>query len=113
MQQDGIVEPKHKNSAHHIVMSNSTDSRMIELRKKMKKLGIDKNDSANGVYLPTSSKVKNNAGTNAHSHSRVHTNEYKKNVYEKLKNINNKSDFEDALMEIGDELQSGIFKIKP
>ena len=111
MQKDGVVEPNYKNSAHHIIMSNSKDPKMVELRQKMKQLGIDKNDAVNGAYLPTSSKVKAGANTSAHAHSKVHTKVYKQNVYDRLKDINNKADFEDVLMDIGDELGSGTFGI--
>lgn len=38
--------------AHHIVMSNSKDARMIALRKKMDELDIDINDKRNGIWLP-------------------------------------------------------------
>lgn len=111
MKADGLQAPQYKNSAHHIVMSNSKDPKMVELRQKMKQLGIDKNASENGVYLPTSSKVKAGAGTNAHAHSKVHTKNYKQNVYDRLKDINNKADFENELMNIGDELNLGTFGI--
>ena len=111
MQNADISAPKYKNSAHHIVFSNSKDARMKELRKKMKKLGIGKNDDVNGVYLPTSSKVKRAAGTNAHAHSKVHTENYKQNVYDRLKDINDKAEFENELMSIGDELRAGTFNI--
>ncbi len=106
-----IVTPSYKNSAHHIIMSNSSDNRMVELRKKMTQLGLKKNDAVNGVFLSTSSKVKEAAGISAHAHSKVHTEAYKKNVYDRLKNINDKDQFEEELMKIGDELRSGTFNI--
>ncbi|PWV99280.1 RHS repeat-associated core domain-containing protein, partial [Mangrovibacter plantisponsor] len=101
--------PGYKNSAHHIVMSNSADPRMMSLRNKMDELGIDINSANNGVYLPTSTKVKNNADTSAIAHSKVHTNTYKENVYNRLKDVNNKNDFERALNDIASELSKGIF----
>ena len=111
MQEADIPVPKYKNSAHHIVLSNSKDLNMKKLRKKMKELGIGKNDDVNGVYLPTSSKVKRVAGTNAHAHSKVHTKTYKQNVYDRLKDINDKTEFQNELMNIGDELRAGTFNI--
>ena len=111
MEEAYIVTPSYKNSAHHIIMSNSSDNRMVELRKKMTQLGLQKNDAINGVFLPTSSKVKEAAGISAHAHSKVHTEAYKKNVYDRLKNINDKDQFEEELMKIGDELRSGTFNI--
>ena len=88
MQAENIMEPDYKNSAHHIVMSNSNDYRMVELRDKMSKLGFDINDAENGVYLPTSTKIKTESGTTAIAHSKIHTNTYKQNVYDRLKDIN-------------------------
>ncbi|NAW50661.1 hypothetical protein GNY06_04430 [Elizabethkingia argentiflava] len=111
MRREGINEPNYKNSAHHIIMFNSKDPRMVALQEKMKQLGLDINDAVNGVYLPISTKVKDAAGASAHAHSRVHTNNYKQNVFNRLKDINNKSDFENVLMDIGDELMSGTFEI--
>jgi RHS repeat-associated protein len=111
MQAADIVEPGYDNSAHHIVMSNSIDSRMVKLRTQMEHLGINKNDAVNGVYLPTSSKVKKDAGAVAHAHSKVHTETYMQNVYDRLKDINNKIDFENTLMNIGDELSAGTFNV--
>ena len=49
----GKIEPQYKNSAHHIVMSNSKNDKMQKLRQKMKSLGIEINSAENGVYLPT------------------------------------------------------------
>ena len=117
MNAKNVPEPNYKNSAHHIVMSNSTDARMVALREKMNALGIKINDAANGVFLPTSSKVKDNCnkdnpGTcNAHVHSKVHTNTYKQNVYDRLKDIDDPVLFKKELRAIGKELQSGTFGI--
>ncbi|WP_262494804.1 RHS repeat-associated core domain-containing protein [Flavobacterium columnare] len=112
MIRDGIDTPNYSNSAHHIVMSNSTDPNMISLRSQMTNIGIDINDSSNGVFLPTSSKVKNDFNLDAHAHSRVHTNEYKKNVFERLKDITDPDKFKNELEKIGKELSEGTFKIK-
>ncbi|WP_428830869.1 AHH domain-containing protein [Escherichia coli] len=40
---------------HHMVMSNSSDVRMRWLRRRMDRLGININDSKNGVWLPKNS----------------------------------------------------------
>ncbi|EIZ9615453.1 RHS domain-containing protein, partial [Cronobacter sakazakii] len=89
MIREGIEEPSFKNSAHHIVMSNSTDARMVALRQKIEDFDLDINGSYNGVFLPTSSKVKVASGTSLPAHSKIHTNTYKQNVYERLINIDN------------------------
>ncbi|EKK7687956.1 RHS domain-containing protein, partial [Cronobacter sakazakii] len=69
MIREGIEEPSFKNSAHHIVMSNSTDARMVALRQKIEDFDLDINGSYNGVFLPTSSKVKVASGTSLPAHS--------------------------------------------
>ena len=109
MEMAGKNVPGYKNSAHHIVMSNSADPRMVSLRNKMDELGIDINAASNGVYLPTSTKVKVNAGTSAIAHSKVHTSVYKENVYNRLKDVNNQVDFERELNSIAGELSKGMF----
>ncbi|MBQ0472053.1 RHS repeat-associated core domain-containing protein, partial [Proteus mirabilis] len=78
----GIITPNYKNSAHHIIMSNAKDVRMRWLRRKMNRLGIDINDAINGVYLPTSSKIKIDVGTSTIAHSKIHTALYKQNVFD-------------------------------
>jgi hypothetical protein len=110
MQAENIMEPDYKNSAHHIVMSNSNDYRMVELRDKMSKLGFDINDAENGVYLPTSTKIKTESGTTAIAHSKIHTNTYKQNVYDRLKDINTMEEFGNELKNISSEIIAGTFK---
>ncbi|CED56792.1 RHS protein [Aliivibrio wodanis] len=78
MLSDGQVEPDYPNSAHHIVMSNSTHPDVIATREHLSKYGVDINDSSNGVFLPTSTKVKEQYDLSSVPHSRVHTNKYKK-----------------------------------
>jgi len=111
MIEEGFEVPPFKNSAHHIIMSGSKDPRMKALRKKMKELGIDINAGENGVFLPTSSKAKADAGVDSHAHSKVHTNTYKQNVYDELININDKGKFQEKLIDIGDRLSVGDFVI--
>ena len=106
----GKIEPQYKNSAHHIVMSNSKNDKMQKLRQKMKSLGIEINSAENGVYLPTSTKVKANAKTDAVAHSKVHTKKYTENVYNRLKDIDNAADFKKELNKIANELSNGTFK---
>ena len=110
MQNLGIPEPKYKNSAHHIVMSNSKDWRMVKLREKMDSFKIGINEGINGAYVPTSSKVKADANVKAPAHSKIHTNEYKQNTYDRLINIDNATDFKKELQNIGKEISEGKFK---
>ena len=85
-------------------MSNSKDWRMVKLREKMDSFKIGINEGINGAYLPTSSKVK------APAHSKIHTNEYKQNTYDRLINIDNATDFKKELQNIGKEISEGKFK---
>ncbi|EPY3689287.1 RHS repeat-associated core domain-containing protein, partial [Cronobacter sakazakii] len=110
MIREGIEEPSFKNSAHHIVMSNSTDARMVALRQKIEDFDLDINGSYNGVFLPTSSKVKVASGTSLPAHSKIHTNTYKQNVYERLINIDNAEEFVSELENISNMIMKNKFE---
>jgi RHS repeat-associated protein len=108
---DASIEvPSFKNSAHHIVMSNSSDARMVALRQKMEDFDLNINGHYNGVFLPTSSKVKAASGTNLPAHSKIHTNTYKQNVYERLINIDNAEDFVSELENISNMILKNKFE---
>uniref|UniRef100_UPI00139B5881 RHS repeat-associated core domain-containing protein n=1 Tax=Aeromonas salmonicida TaxID=645 RepID=UPI00139B5881 len=111
MEAAGKVAPSYKNSAHHIVMSNSKDVRMRWLRRKMDRMGIDTNSVDNGIFLPSSSKVKSSVGTSLPAHSKIHAEVYKQNVFDRLKSTTNKSDFKDELGKIASDISSGTFKL--
>lgn len=98
--------PNHQ--AHHIVMSNSSDPRMKELRKKMAGLGIDINSAENGVWLPnrTSDRM---PGSSSAAHRNVHTNDYKQKVFDTLSNAKDRGDFETKLDGIRKALLAGTF----
>jgi uncharacterized protein RhaS with RHS repeats len=104
----GKVEPNFKNSAHHIIMSNSTDSRMVALQNKMKTLGIDINTAENGIFLPSNSKVQLPSGNTLPNHEIIHTNAYKQKVFDLLKSINNSGDLLNELNKINSEIAGGI-----
>ncbi|MEQ9881789.1 AHH domain-containing protein, partial [Pectobacterium brasiliense] len=110
MEAAGKVAPGYKNSAHHIVMSNAKDVRMRWLRRKMDRMGIDINSVDNGIFLPSSSAVKSSVGTILPAHSRIHTEIYKQNVFDRLKSITKKSDFKDELSKIASDISNGTFK---
>jgi hypothetical protein len=108
----GMEEPDFANSAHHIVMSNTskkTNPKMFALREKMKNLGIDINDADNGIFLPKSSAVKSNAGSSLPAHSRIHTNTYKNKVYDTLINANTADEFRAGLQSIRTQIRGGTF----
>ncbi|MEI2266125.1 AHH domain-containing protein [Erwinia sp. CGal63] len=97
MTEAGMITPGYKNAAHHIVMSNSSDPRMVELRLKMDEFDLHFNDFYNGVFLPTSSKEKLLSNAISPAHSKIHINIYKQNVYDRLIKANNADEFVDGL----------------
>ncbi|EPN2773745.1 RHS repeat-associated core domain-containing protein, partial [Klebsiella aerogenes] len=105
----GKSEPSFKNSAHHIVMSNSKDQRMVALQNQMSKLGIDINTAENGIFLPSNSKVIVPAGNKLPNHASIHTNAYKQKVYDRLSIKNNSGDFISELNRINTEIANGTF----
>jgi RHS repeat-associated protein len=105
----GKVEPNFRNSAHHIVMSNSKDPRMVALQNKMEILGIDINTAENGIFLPSNSKVQLPKGSTLPNHASIHTNPYTQKVFDRLKSISNSKDFLNELNKISSEIAGGIF----
>ncbi|MGO0113051.1 RHS repeat-associated core domain-containing protein, partial [Pseudomonas putida] len=94
--------------AHHIIMSNSKDARMIALRKQMKELGIDINNRKNGIWLPNteSARVPGTLAT-PHKGAGIHGNAYKQHVYDTLAGRTTKKDFLSGLAELKEQLNSG------
>jgi RHS repeat-associated protein len=93
---------------HHIVMSNSKDTRMRWLRRRMAKLNIDINDPKNGIWLPKDSASRlPNTKTTAHGGEGVHGDAYKQHVWDTLKGARTKADFEAGLAKLNGELSSG------
>ena len=109
MESAGRITPSFKNSAHHIILSNSRDVRMRWLRRKMNRLGIDINDAENGIFLPTSNKIKLASETIMPAHSKIHTEVYKQEIFDRLKNVTTKGTFIDALEDIYIEISRNAF----
>ena len=106
---------KPKNTAsHHIVAL--TDPRAKQALEILMKWGIDFNDEANGVNLPRYKKhVPHDSMPAAIAHSQIHTEMYHENVFTVLMKVDliavSKEDITEALREIADDLQEGIFPI--
>lgn len=96
----GKVEPNYPNAAHHIVLSNSNDWRMVSLRSKMEAFGIDINDADNGVFLPRNSSIKEQFAVDEIAHSRVHTEQYKQSIYDVLNPTKSEEEFRQKLKSI-------------
>ncbi|BEO70882.1 hypothetical protein SMQE32_17010 [Serratia marcescens] len=97
-----------KYDAHHIIMSNSSDARMVALRKRMDDLDIDINNSKNGVWLPNTRADRiEGTLTTAHKGNGIHGNAYKQYVYDKLINSQTDKEFLSSLKQIKSELEGG------
>ena len=90
-------------------MSNSTHPDVVATRDHLAQHGVDINDSSNGFFLPTSSKVKNDYGLDSVAHSRVHTNSYKKLVRDRMNSQNSAEVIIHELNNISNELLNGKF----
>jgi hypothetical protein len=101
--------------AHHIVMANSSDPRMVSLRDQMDsfKPPIGKNSAENGIWLPrTDADRISGTTTTAHKGAGVHSDAYKQDVFDRL-NGKNRQEFAGELKKIKEELQKGKkFKCK-
>lgn len=95
--------------AHHIIMSNSKDLRMVALRDKMKALDIDINDKRNGIWLPNteSARVPGSSAT-PHKGAGVHSNAYKQKVFDSLSGKNTREEFLSGLADIKKSLGEGV-----
>lgn len=98
----GKQVPDYDNAAHHIVAGTSQNA--VEARKVLENCGIDINDAANGVFLPTVKDV-----TDAAYHPSLHTDAYYRKVSEMLKGVTQKEDALDILADIADQLTNGTF----
>lgn len=110
MQQAGKAKPSYAHyAAHHIVPENA--SRADNARKILKKCGIDPNDAANGVYLPT--KTGQVGAGNATLHSGRHTNGYIDYVTMRLERANPQdyNSCKKVLDAIAEELLNGTLKL--
>lgn len=75
-----------------------------ELTQYAQKYGVDINDAANGIFLPTVKDVAEGA-----YHPSLHTNAYYDKINKLLSEATCKEDVLDILKFIGDELSSGTF----
>ena len=102
MIQSGVEVPEYPNAAHHIVAGNA--QKASEARAILQKYGVDINDPANGVFLPT---VKD-TGSGAY-HPSLHTDSYYRRVTEYLSVASSRDDVIDILEEIASLLSTDSF----
>jgi len=85
-------------AAHHIVAANSKKGEFA--RSILKKFGIGIDDAVNGVFLDKG------------VHSKLHTDEYYKNINEQLRGAKSKEDVFNILNDISQELSTSSTKTK-
>jgi len=109
----GDSRPNSRHRAHHIIMSNSTDPKMVALRDKMKVLGIDINSAENGVWLPETVADRLPGSTKtAHKGEGVHGQDYQNTLHELLIDANTKEEFLSRLADMKQKLEGGAkFKL--
>ena len=100
--ESGVEVPDYLNAAYHIVAGSSPKA--AEARAILQKYGIDINDSANGVFLPTVRGVAEGA-----YHPSLHTNAYYDKINKLLGGATYKEDVLDILEFVSNELSSGSF----
>jgi hypothetical protein len=98
----GVTRPL-DSAAHHIVAGSARAA--TAARAKLKALGIDINDAANGVFLPKNSQVANPSG--AAVHSTLHTRAYYQSVERLLLGASSKDEALEVLSFIRTQLQRG------
>ena len=99
----GVDVPSYPNAAHHIVAGSSPKAE--EARAILQKFGIDINDAANGVFLPTAKDAAESA-----YHPGLHTDKYYRMVTEMLSQVTSKEDVLDILSDIAEQLANGTFQ---
>jgi hypothetical protein len=97
----GVKEPDFPNAAHHIVAGKAPSAEAA--RQILLEYGVDINDAANGVFLPT---IKGESGA---YHPSLHTDGYYRKVTEALNIATSKEDVIDILADIAEQLSKGIF----
>ncbi len=104
MKEAGVTRPSSDYAAHHIIAGGA--AKADEARRVLEKWGIDINDPANGVYLPTKKEIVPDSAY----HPGLHTNEYYKEVNTRiLKASGSKKEVLEELAKIRGELVAGTF----
>lgn len=84
-------------AAHHIVQGGSEKTDAVQARRKLYSLGIDIDDPANGVWLPTEKSPSSVPGIN---HRKIHTNTYREQVARDLQSATTKEEAIEILEDI-------------
>jgi hypothetical protein len=110
----GLPDKVYAYEAHHIVAKNST--RAKRAKEILFALGIDIDDTDNGVFLPKDDVAKNKGNLKqAYIHGNLHTKPYYANVnfqiIEAFENGATKDDVKSLLRDIADDLRRGVYPI--
>lgn len=88
--------PQH--AAHHMVAKKAPAANAA--RRVLAEFGIRIDDAANGVFLPSSTRVARAQGSLAAPHSTIHTNEYHRAVLQTLRGANTREEALEALEQL-------------
>ena len=102
MEAVGITRPPNSD-AHHIVASGS--ERAERARELIEEAGIDINEAANGVYLPSNAHYPDQV---APTHRRVHSNAYYQAIIDRLEGVGS-SERRAEMTDIAYELANNLF----
>ena len=102
MEAVGITRPPNSD-AHHIVASGS--ERAERARELIEEAGIDINEAANGVYLPSNAHYPDQVAPN---HRRVHSNAYYQAIIDRLEGVG-PSERRAEMTDIAYELANNLF----
>ena len=94
-------------AAHHVVEGN--DPAAIASRRILEQFGIDINDAANGIFLPSDS---NRSIFKGAVHKTHHTEEYSEYVYRELKDCKSREEVIKKLTEIKHHLYDGKLSLQ-
>ena len=100
----GVTRPPNSD-AHHIIAGNSTNTAAVRARQLLDEAGVDVNEAANGVYLPTNRHFPDEVAPN---HKRVHTNRYYEAIVDRLNDID-PGDRREEIRKIANELANNLF----
>lgn len=90
-------------AAHHVVASTSKKARVA--RDHLERLGIDINDSVNGIFLPKNKSTPNPGKRSVHSS--IHTNRYYNTVSRRVVKARSKAEAKAIIRRIKREAKKG------
>ena len=96
---EAVTGENPENSAAHHIVGNDTP----EAAKKLEEYGIDRNDPANGIYLPNSEE----SSLKGSIHDGRHSKEYCNEVERRFQNVSSKEECLEVLDSLKEDLYNG------